>query len=55
MNLNSQCCVLRLLNFLHVVNNVLILCDTSARHLQCMLMSESLLCAIITEPCLSAW
>lgn len=54
MNLNSQWCALCLLNFLHVINNVLILCDTSARQLQRMLMSDSNLCAMITEQCPSA-
>lgn len=51
MNLNHQWCALYLLNFLHGINNVLILCDTSARHLQRMLVSDSNLRATITEQC----
>lgn len=55
MNLNCQCCVLCLLNFFYVINNVLTVRDTSARHLQCMLMSESHLRATTAEQCLSVW
>lgn len=54
MNLNSQWPAMPAGFFFYVINNVLIPCATSARHLQRMVMSDSNLCAAITEQCPSA-